>query len=174
MSDQPPFDIQLVRSARRKKTVSARLLNWHTLEVRVPARMSDAEVKRVVERLSERMLAKRAQQRQFSSDEELEERAQGLNRQYFKGALSWRSIRFVSNQQRRFGSCTPTRGTIRLSDRLKTVPDFVLDYVLVHELAHLLECNHSKRFWELVNRYPLSERARGFLMALQMEQDEQL
>ena len=174
MSDKNPFDVQIVRSARRKKTVSARLLNWNTLEVRVPARMSEADVRRVVRRLSDRMMAKRAQQRDFGSDEGLEQRAQALNRRYFGGKLSWRSIRWVCNQQRRFGSCTPAHGTIRLSDRLQGVPDFVLDYVIVHELAHLLESNHSKRFWELVNRYPRTERARGFLMAMQMEQDGQL
>jgi predicted metal-dependent hydrolase len=42
----------------------------------------------------------------------------------------------------------------------------VLDYLLVHELAHLEVADHGPRFWELVDRYPLTERARGYLMAL--------
>ncbi len=166
---QDLFDIKIVRSKRRKKTVNVRLLNWHTLEVRVPAGMSDAELKPFVQRLADKMAARREQERRFSSSDGLEQRAQALNKRYFGGKLRWRSIRFVSNQNRRFGSCSPSKGTIRLSHRLAGVPTFVLDYVIVHELAHLLEANHSKAFWELVNRYPMVERARGYLMALQME-----
>ena len=75
------------------------------------------------------------------------------------------SIRWVSNQAQRWGSCTPTQGSIRLSDRMAGFPDWVVDYVIVHELAHFVELGHTPRFWELVGRYPLAERARGFLIA---------
>ncbi|MBK7215518.1 MAG: M48 family metallopeptidase [Candidatus Promineofilum sp.] len=102
------------------------------------------------------------------SDEVLEKRAQEINRKYFNGRLRWQSVRYVTNQNSRFGSCTPEDGTIRLSHRLATMPVWVRDYVLVHELAHLVEGNHGKRFWKLVNRYPLTERARGYLMAVGM------
>ena len=78
----------------------------------------------------------------------------------------------MTNQNSRFGSCTPEDATIRLSHRLATMPVWVRDYVLVHELAHLIEGNHGKRFWKLVNRYPLTERARGYLMAVGMEELE--
>ena len=80
------------------------------------------------------------------------------------------SIRWVSNQTQRWGSCTPEQRTIRLSDRMAGFPDWVVDYVIVHELAHLAELAHSKRFWSLVERYPLSERARGFLIAKSWEE----
>mgnify|MGYP001095878265 CR=1 FL=1 len=168
---QDLFDIKVVRSKRRKKTVSARLLNWHTLELRVPAEISDAELQKVIQRLVDKMAARRQKQRRFPSDVDLERRAQRLNGRIFGGKLRWRSIRFVSNQDHRFGSCSPSKGTIRLSHRLARVPPFVLDYVIVHELAHLLEANHSKAFWEHVYRYPKTERARGYLMGAQMEQD---
>jgi hypothetical protein len=172
---EPPeggaFEVRIVRSARRKKTIGARLLNWYTLEVRAPAAISDAELQRAVDDLVKRMLAKRDQLRRFSSDEDLERRAARLNRAHFEGKLKWRSIRFVSNQQKRFGSCSPNQGTIRITHRLAGAPDFVLDYVIVHELAHLLEPNHSERFWELVYHYERTERARGYLIALAMEDD---
>lgn len=166
-----PFEIRVVRSARRKKTISAKLLNWYTLEVRAPADISEGELQRAIDDLVRRMQAKRGRMRRFSSDEELQRRAVRLNRALFDGQLQWRSIRFVTNQQQRFGSCTPARGTIRISHRLAGAPDFVLDYVIVHELAHLLEPNHSARFWELVYRFERTERARGYLMALAMEDD---
>ena len=76
------------------------------------------------------------------------------------------SVRWSDRQQRRWGSCTPAEGTIRLSRRLEGMPTWVLDYVLVHELAHLLVPDHSRRFWEYVERYPLAERAKGFLMGV--------
>ena len=106
------------------------------------------------------------------SDETLQTRTQELNRQYFNGRLHWRSIRYVTNQQKRFGSCTPATGTIRISHRLAAMPAWVRDYVIIHELAHLEQANHGPRFWALVNRYPETERARGYLMAVGLEQPD--
>ena len=80
-------------------------------------------------------------------------------------------IQFVTNQQRRFGSCTPANGTIRISDRVAKMPPWVRDYVLVHELAHLEQANHSRAFWRLVERYPLTERARGYLIAVGLDDE---
>ena len=105
-----------------------------------------------------------------ATDDDLEKRAQQLNKKYFNGRLQWQSIRYVTNQNKRYGSCTPSRGTIRLNHRLAQMPTWVRDYVIMHELAHLLEGNHGRKFWRLVNRYPLTERARGYLMALDMEE----
>ncbi len=136
--------------------------------VQAPARMSDAELEPVVQNLFQRW--QHQQDKQALDDSDLEQRARELNRQYFGGKLRWKSIRWVSNQNNtRFGSCTPNQGTIRLSHRLAKMPAFVLDYVLVHELAHLLEANHGAGFWRLVNQYPRTERAWGYLMAVGME-----
>lgn len=88
---------------------------------------------------------------------------------FFGGRLAWTSIRWVSNQNSRYGSCTPRTGAIRISDRLIRMPDFVIDYVVVHELAHLVEPNHGPGFWTLVNQFPKTERARGYLMAVSLE-----
>jgi predicted metal-dependent hydrolase len=110
--------------------------------------------------------------RRPESDAELERLAQRLNETYFAGQLRWRSIRYVDNQAKRFGSCTPSGGTIRISRRLATMPDWVLAYVVMHELTHLEEANHGAGFWRLVNQYSLAERARGYLMAVGLEEDE--
>jgi len=163
--------VRIVRSARRLKTVSARLLDWHTLEVRAPATLPEAELRQFVQRFVEQAMDRRRKMRHFRSDERLEQRAMRLNQALFGGALRWRSIRFAANQRKAFGSCTPALGTIRISKRLAEAPAFVLDYVIVHELAHLCEPNHSRAFWDLVYRYDRTERARGYLMALQMEED---
>ena len=160
------MEIKIVRSNNRIKTVSAREVDG-VFVVQAPARMSDAELEPVVQNLLQRW--QRRQDKQALDDSDLERRARELNRQYFGSKLRWKSIRWVSNQNKRFGSCTSTQGTIRLSHRLATMPAFVLDYVLVHELAHLVEANHGAGFWRLVNQYPRTERARGYLMAVGME-----
>ena len=161
--------VEVVRSKKRRKSVSAELKNG-TLIVRAPAQISDRELKPIIDKLQKR-LAKRTQ-RDPQSDEELEKRARHFNRKLFDGKLKWQSIRYVSNQNKRYGSCTPATGTIRISDRLATMPTWVRDYVIVHELAHLLEPNHGANFWALCNRYPLTERARGYLMACDLEQED--
>ena len=163
------MEIKIVRSNNRVKTVSAREVDG-VFVVQAPAHMSDAELDAVVQKLVQRW--QRSQDRRALSDEDLERRARDLNRQYFGGKLRWKSIRWVENQEKRHGSCTPSRGTIRISHRLGKMPAFVLDYVLVHELAHLLEANHGPGFWRLVNQFPRSERARGYLMAIGLEDVE--
>ncbi|HEX6487636.1 MAG TPA: M48 family metallopeptidase [Candidatus Dormibacteraeota bacterium] len=149
-------------SARRRRTVSARVTGG-VLELRVPAWMGEAERMRWADRMRERI--ERQLRRAAPSDELLERRAQALNRRYFDGRLAWSSVAFAE-QQSRWGSCTYTAGVIRISSRAAALPRFVLDYLLVHELAHLERPDHGPRFWALVNRYPFSERARGYLMAL--------
>jgi predicted metal-dependent hydrolase len=91
-----------------------------------------------------------------------------LNERHFGGRLRWSSIAYAE-QRRRWGSCTFTAGVIRISSRARDLPRWVLDYLLVHELAHLEHADHGPAFWELVGRYPLTERARGYLMALDRE-----
>lgn len=164
------MEIRITRSDNRAKTVTARERNG-VLEVLAPASMSEAELAPLIDRLQKR-LARRKAHRELD-DQELERHAQELNRQYFDGKLRWQSVRWVTNQTTCHGSCTPSQGTIRISHRLATMPRFVLDYVIVHELAHLLEANHGPKFWKLVNRFPRTERARGYLMATGLEPTEE-
>jgi predicted metal-dependent hydrolase len=157
---------KVIRSPRRKKTVSARMVDG-MLQVRAPAHLSDAELAPMIDDL-EAKLKRRARKAKLD-DTLLHRRARELNRAYFDGQLEWTSIRWVTNQSKRAGSCTPSRGAIRISHRVAAMPAFVRDYVIVHELAHLVEPNHSARFWQIVNQYPRTERARGYLMALGIE-----
>jgi predicted metal-dependent hydrolase len=172
--DRPPADlkdVRIIRSARRTRTISARQ-DGATMLLYLPTGLTAQEEQRWVERMRAK-LQKQQARRHLNTDDALRERAEELNRQYFDGKLTVSEIRFVTNQDHRFGSCTPSTGTIRLSHRLADMPTWVLDYVIVHELAHLVQPNHSPRFWKLVNRYKLTERARGFLMAKGMEDDDE-
>lgn len=161
--------VEFRRSARRKRTISARL-EGDRLVVQVPSGLTAEQERQWAERLGARIVAAR-RRRELNNDGELIARARELNREYFGGRLRLREVRYVTNQQGRFGSCSPSNGTIRVSDRVARMPPWVRDAVLVHELAHLVEPNHSDRFWALANRYPLMERARGYLIAVGMEED---
>lgn len=160
------MQIKITRSDKRAKTVSARKVG-DTLEIVAPAHLSDAELQPIVERLAARL--DRREQRQQLDDTDLEQIAVRLNQQHFGGALHWKSVAWSTNQAKRYGSCTPSLQTIRISHRIAAMPRFVQEYVMMHELAHLLEANHGPRFWKLVNRYPRTERARGYLMAAGLE-----
>ncbi|GAB3207840.1 M48 family metallopeptidase [Marinactinospora endophytica] len=129
--------------------------------VLVPATFSRAEEKRWVERMLERLQAR--EERRRPDDDALRARAVELSQRYLDGRAEPRSVRWVDNQNTRWGSCTPENGSIRLSRRLVGMPSWVVDYVLVHELAHLVIPGHGRDFWELVGRYPRTERARGYL-----------
>jgi predicted metal-dependent hydrolase len=155
-------EVRIVASSRRRRTISARLVDG-VLELRVPAAMPMAERERWAERMWTRI--ERRLRRARPSDQRLERRARALNRRLFEGRLRWSSIAFA-DQRRRWGSCSVAAGVIRISSRAAGLPDWVLDYLLVHELAHLLEPDHGPRFWALVGRYPLAERARGYLLAI--------
>ncbi len=154
--------IEVHRSKRRRKTVAARIVG-DTMQVRAPADLPQEELDRVIAELRPR-LERQRRRKQALDDAALAARAAALNARYFGGRLRLGPVSYVTNQEQRYGSCTPQTAAIRISHRVAAMPDWVKDYVLVHELAHLEEPNHSPRFWALVNRYPRSERARGFLM----------
>lgn len=129
--------------------------------VLIPARMSRAEERRWVAAMIERL--EKQERRRRPTDSSLQRRARDLSRRYLDGQASPASVRWVDNQKSRWGSCTPEDRTIRLSARLQGMPGWVIDYVLLHELTHLVEAGHSKRFWSLLERFPRTERARGYL-----------
>lgn len=163
------MEVRIVRSAKRVKTVSARVVDG-VLEVLAPASCADRDLQPIVQKLQQRITKK--QQQRHASAADLEQIAQSLNHKYFQNSLKWNSIEWSTHQNSIYGSCTPALGTIRISARLSEMPSFVREYVVMHELAHLLEANHSQKFWQLVGRYPLTERARGYLMAVGLEEGD--
>jgi Protein of unknown function DUF45 len=127
----------------------------------MPAGLSAAEEQEWIATVLERLARREA--RRNPSDDALFVRARELAERYLDGRVAPASVRWVGNQHSRWGSCTPEDRTIRLSAQLRGMPAWVVDYVLLHELTHLLEPGHGPSFWKLVNRYPKTERARGYL-----------
>jgi predicted metal-dependent hydrolase len=156
-------DVEVRRSTRRRRTVSA-YRDGERVVVLIPASFSATEEARWVERMVARLAAGEARGPQ--TDDALMRRAVRLSDRYLGGHAVPSSVRWVSTMSRRWGSCTPAHGTIRVSDRLRDAPDHVLDYVLLHELAHLLVPGHGPGFWRMLASYPRLERARGFLDGL--------
>ena len=153
-------EVEVRRSARRTRTVSAYRKDGKVI-VMIPARFTRAEEAEWVDTMLGKLA--RSEQRGRRTDEQLMRRARELAREYLHAKVQPTSVRWVSNMTQRWGSCTTGEGTIRLSDRLQTMPVWVIDYVLLHELAHLIEQGHGQRFWALLDAYPRTERARGFL-----------
>ncbi len=162
MADPPQAKVEVRRSSRRRRTVSA-YRDGDVTVVLLPARMSGAEERRWVALMLARLAAKERRGPAGASDTDLLARAGRLAASYFDPAVRPASVRWVSNQNTRWGSCTPEDRSIRLSTRLQAMPAWVVDYVIVHELAHLQVASHDASFWALVAAYPRAERARGYL-----------
>jgi len=157
----------LVRRDKRLKKSS----RWQqepdgSILLRIPYRLP----KRHIGGLLDKIAAKLQKPRKLAerrTDARLQTRAEYINKKYFGGDIEWRAIRWVGNMSTRLGSCTTggsTDGHIRISDKIKEWPPWVVDYVIAHELTHRLHNDHSKAFWAtLTEHYPLTERARGFI-----------
>ena len=162
-ASRPETEVEVRRSARRRRTVTAYRETGRTV-VLIPAAFSAAEERRWVDQMVAKLQTREDRKRRnLASDQDLMVRAHELSDAHLGGRAVPASIRWVDNQNRRWGSCTPADRSIRLSSRLRGMPAFVVDYVLVHELAHLLEASHDEHFWSLVRAYPQADRALGFL-----------
>lgn len=165
-------DVEVRVSARRKKSAGA---HWEgeRIVVVVPAHLRGTARDDMVEHLTRRLTRHRPHL--HASDTLLEERARELGAIYLDG-VEPASIRWATNQTKRWGSCTLATREIRISSRLRVAPPWVLDAVIVHELAHLLEPNHSPRFRVLETRYPRKRDADmfldGFHLGLYMDSTE--
>lgn len=158
------------RSARRRRTVSITRREGD-LVVSMPASFGSRQerhwVRSMIEQLQRKELTRGPAR---SSDEDLMRLAHRLSDAHLGGRAHPASVSWSTRQQRRWGSCTSSTGEIRLSARLRPMPQHVLEYVLVHELTHLLVDDHSAEFWALVDNYPRTAHARGFLEGVSFAQ----
>jgi len=153
-------EIIVIRSTRRKKNVSA-YRQGGRIVVSIPARRSKADERAMVPE----MVAKiRAQEAAATMSEEvlstrvgelLSELAPEITAR--PSSVNWRAMR------ERWGSCTGIDSSIRISDRLKGAPEYVVEYVLFHEAIHLHYFDHGPEFKELLARFPDAEKAEAYL-----------
>jgi predicted metal-dependent hydrolase len=157
------MEIKIIRSIRRRRTVSARLVK-NTLLISAPRFLSDEHLGKIVSDFKERFSRQRLTE-DAEKERDLRERAQRLNKRYFGNALKINSLEYSVRQKKRFGCCHFHDARIRIAHKVSLLPGWVKDYVLLHEMAHLIEPNHSRAFWNIVSRYKFTERARGYLLA---------
>jgi len=153
-------EIVVIRSTRRKKNISA-YRQGGRIVVSIPARMSKADEREMVPQMVAKIRAQEAaatmseETLQARVDELLTELAPEITSR--PSSINWRGMR------ERWGSCTGTDRTIRISDRLKGAPDYVVDYVLFHEAIHLQYFDHGPEFKALLARFPREDQAEAYL-----------
>jgi predicted metal-dependent hydrolase len=156
------MEIKIIRSKKRLRTVSARLLNGILL-INAPQLLSQERLEAIVANFKSKFEKKRLKDN-LDKEHNLSAIASLLNAKYFGNKLKLKSIEYVTTQNIRFACCNYRTSRIRISHKIGLMPNWVRKYIIMHELAHLIEPNHSKAFWDIVSRYRLTERARGYLM----------
>ena len=165
------MEIKIIRSHRRLRTISARLVK-DVLLVNAPAIISQERLETAIADFKLKFERKKLKEN-LDRNQNLADKASKLNKKYFGNKLRISSVEYVTNQNSKFGCCNCRSAGIRISHKIGLMPGWVRNYVLIHEMAHLIEPNHNKRFWDIVSRYKLAERARGFLIATGLDMAEQ-
>jgi len=124
----------------RNKNHSAKYLGQNIISVKLAQGISIENAEKEITLLVSRVIAKLYHR-------DVEQRVHSLNAQYFQKQI--KNVRLKYNQSN-WGSCSNS-SNINLSTRLLFAPQWVQNYVIIHELAHLSEMNHSKRFWKIVS-----------------------
>ena len=154
--------IRLIASSRRRKTISASVRDG-MIQLSVPMNMKDAEIVSSARSLIGKIKDRQRRSNRFQSNPELFERAVHLARVWLQAEVHPTSVVWSDRQTTMWGSCTSTTGAIRISTMLRGMPQWVIDGVLVHELAHLKYAGHGQEFQDLTRRYPRMAEADAFL-----------
>jgi len=176
ISDSESIEVHIQRDKRLRKTARWQREADGSLLVRIPQRYPKNSLPGLLDSISAQLIRQRQRSRR-RTDADLQTRARQINQAYFNGRLSWEAIRWVKPMKTRLGSCTsggPTDGHIRISEEIREWPQWVVDYVIAHELTHRLHPNHSREFWDTLHTaYPDSDRARGFIQGVMFAKGRQ-
>ncbi len=154
--------IRLIASARRQKTISASVRDG-MIQLSVPSTMRDSDIITSARGLIAKIKARQRASQRFHSNPELYARAVHLARVWLGGEVHPNSVVWSDRQTTLWGSCTATTKTIRISTMLRGMPQWVIDGVLIHELAHLKYGGHGDDFQAFTRRYPRMAEADAFL-----------
>jgi len=157
------MEVKIIRSKRRRRTVNARLVN-NLLLINAPLMLSQERLDKIITGFKLKF-ARKELKTELDKEQNLMDLASSLNEKYFGNKLRLESIEYVTTQNSKFGCCNYRAAKIRISHKIGMMPKWVRKYVIIHEMAHLIEPNHSRAFWDIVSRYKLTERARGYLIA---------
>jgi hypothetical protein len=171
------FDVHIHPDRRLKKSARWVRREGNSIVLRIPYRMPRQDLEKLLADVT-KQITTASKQVARRTDKDLQDRANGINRRYFNSEISWSSIRWVGNMHNRLGSCTnggPTDGQIRISERVHDWPQWVIDYVIAHEMAHRKFANHGPEFWAYLRAvFPQVERALGFIEGVGFVRDESI
>jgi len=156
------MEVKIIRSRRRKRSVGARLVD-DLLLINAPLMLPQENLDKIINGFKNKFTRQKLKN-ELDKDKNLLDLFSVLNKQYFDNKLKIESIEYSANQNSRLGCCNYRSAKILISHKIGRMPKWVRKYVLIHEMAHLIEPNHSRAFWDIVSRYRLAERARGYLM----------
>lgn len=173
--DGDDIPITIRRDKRLKKTARWQREQDGSILLRIPDRYPKKNLPGLLESIKTQLGKKKRARRRTDAD--LQTRANHINKTCFDSQIQWEAIRWVKPMKSRLGSCTnggTTDGHIRISEEIKPWPQWVIDYIIAHELTHRLHPDHSPAFWEtLSSAYPRTEQARGFIKGIMFAQGRQ-
>lgn len=158
-----PDHVEIRRSRKRKRTISAAREGNKTI-LNVPFRMSLKDIEELARDLINKI--DKQDPRAHLSDNELLERSKELSAKYLFSKVEAKSVTWSTRLTSTWGICTPIHAEIKITSRLRGMPQYVLDYVLLHELVHLVINDHGKEFDSFMKTFEFKEKAEGYLDAL--------
>ena len=162
-SDLPQY--RVVRKERRRRSISA-FRQGGVIEIHIPAKMSKRQELEIIPEMIAMVLRREGRSRK--TDLQLLEIGMELLAKYLPdfdvvpASINWR------NMSERWGSCTTVDRTIRISDRLIGSPNYVLNYIIFHELIHLRIPGHDQDFYNYLNRFTDQQKCEAFLEGFEL------